>query len=751
MSGNTAGRLIWGVLFIAGLIAFALRKPVRSGDGLEYWATLQAWSDHGTPDIRPRDLERLTGLIEAGRVDAAIGVASIPLERTAGGAGHGWHFWMYPLLAVPAKGILRLVGGNELAALQVTNFVLFALTLYGLLFTGKVDRRWRWWFAALVAVGPVLWYLPWPHPEVYTWAAVCIALLLLREKRYGVAAFAASMGALHNPAVTCLVALVVGYAAVRGDRRQIGAALLGASASLIAPLFYLVSYGEPSLLYRVGAVDVRLVSLARVGSLLLDLNQGLLPHAPGLLALGAVALVRLARRRSWQALAMVATALAMAAVCAAAPNWNCGNAGLLRYAVWILPLLAWVIVELPPPRRWAVGTLGAAVAVHAAIVLAGSSAERSLAHAPVAAYVLRHAPALYSPVPEIFAERQLQREQPFRSKLPLGFTLASGEVTKLLLDACSLAWLPLRFRVDPAYLEAVHRSHGRRRGLFYLEPPRGTVRRRTAPLLPEQVATTFLSSCSGDEAPYAADQAFLTALQARLPPSALVFEWPGAPEAPLQATLIAREPDQVVETLALAGFSGLCVDRSRYPDGAAALMARLTAALPDNAPVLSTTGRWVLFDLDTAFAVLARRYPGRALEMRREAALSPLALTWGPGFHRPETEPGTGIGYRWAEPTATLTIANGLPRSRTVVLDAAFITATSRPAHLRIEGDLLAETLAISRARTLMSRRLQVPPGRHTLRFTSDGLPLNPPDDPRLLVWRLEDLRLREENPSGLD
>ena len=147
-------------------------------------------------------------------MDAAIGVSNIPLEPTAGGARHGWHFWMYPLLAVPAKRILRLVGGNRTAALQVTNFVLFALTLYALLFTGKVDRRWRRSFAALVAVGPVLWYLPWPHPEVYTWAAVCIALLLLREKRYGVAAFAASMGALHNPAVTCPARPVAGSSTI---------------------------------------------------------------------------------------------------------------------------------------------------------------------------------------------------------------------------------------------------------------------------------------------------------------------------------------------------------------------------------------------------------------------------------------------------------------------------------------------------------------------------------------------------------
>ncbi len=558
-----SGRLIWGVLFVAGLIAFAVRKPVRAGDGLEYWATLQAWSYHGTPEIRPRDLQRLTRLMERNRLDPDATVESVTLVPTAEGVRHGVHFWMYPLLAVPAKRVLRLIGGDELAALQVTNFILFALTVYALLFAGSADRRRRWSFAALVVVGPVLWYLPWPHPEVYTWAAVCLALLLLREERYGLAAFAASLGALQNPPVACLAALVVGSALARGTRWQIGAAALGASASLIAPLFYLVHYGEPSVLNRVGSVDLGLISPGRVASLLFDLNQGLLPYAPGLLVLGAIALVVLVRRRSWQALAVVATALAMAAVCGSAPNWNCGGAGILRYAVWIAPLLAWAIVELPWPRPWAIGALGATLAIHAAIVLAGSSAERSLAHTPLAAYVLEHAPALYSPEPEIFAERQLQAEQPFRSKLPLGFTSPSGQVTKLLLDACSVTWLPLRFRVDPAYLEAVRRSHGARPGLFYLEPPPGTVWRAT-PRLPDQVTTTFFSTCSYGEAPYAADPGLLKTLLAHLPPSALIFEWPGFPEAPLQASLLARGPEQVVETLAQAGFAGLTrrIDRA---------------------------------------------------------------------------------------------------------------------------------------------------------------------------------------------
>ena len=735
------GRLIWAAFFVAGVITFAVRRPIAAGDGIEYWATLQAWSYHGTPDIRPRDLVRVGRLLEADRLAPAQGAHDLLLIPTKSGARHVLHFWLYPLLAVPAKRVLSLVGA-ELAALQVTNFILFALTLYALLFTGDVDRRWRLSFAALVTVGPVLWYLPWPHPEVFIWAAVCLALFLLRQGRYGLAALAASLGAAQNAPVAALAALAVVLAAVRGGRRQVVAAGLGAAVSLVAPLFYLVRYGEPSLLTRTGA-SLQLISAGRVGSLLFDLNQGMLPHAPGVLMLAGVALVPLVRHRHGPALAVVATALAMVAVYGVQPNWNAGCAGMIRYGVWVLPLLAWAAAECPWPPRAAVLSIGTAVAAQLAIVLAGSSAQRHLTHSGLAAHVLEHAPALYSPEPEIFAERQLHAERPFHANLPLGFARASGEVTKLLLDACSLAWLPLRFRVDATYLDRVRRTHGQRAGLFYLVPPPGAVARRPASL-PEQVSTTFFNACRPADAPYTDDRPFNARVLAQLPPGALVFEWPGSLEDPRQASLLARDPEKLVETLALAGYAGLTLDRARGGEAATALMERLAAALPDTAPLLGATGRWVHYNLGRAAAALARRQPPAILAARRQAVLHPPAVTWGPGFHRPERDPGSGLGFRWAGATATLTIENDQPTSRSVRLQGALATASGRPADLRIDGDLLHETLAVAPPRTALVRRLTVPPGRHDLRFTSDATPITHEADPRTLVFRLEGLQLHE-------
>src|SRR6185295_14648415 len=161
---------------------------------------------------------------------------------------------------------------------------------------------------------------------------------------------------------------------------------------------------------------------------------------------------------------------------------------------------------------------------------------------------------------------------------PLGFALPDGRVTKVLADECSLAWLPVRFRVAPAYLDSVRRERGARSGLFYLNPPAGAVSLRT-PSLTDLVSTVHFTPCARREVPFR-DLALVAALASRLPAHGLIFEWPGRSLDPLQRQLLARGPDRAVETLALAGFDGLCVDRAALSDRGVAVTSRLDQLLP---------------------------------------------------------------------------------------------------------------------------------------------------------------------------
>jgi hypothetical protein len=71
------------------------------------------------------------------------------------------------------------------------------------------------------------------------------------------------------------------------------------------------------------------------------------------------------------------------------------------------------------------------------------------------------------------------------------------------------------------------------------------------------------------------------------------------------------------------------------------------------------------------------------------------------------------------------------------------MVAAHSPAVLTIEGDLLAETIELA-GPTRFVRTLKVPPGRHVIRFRSDGRPAEAPGDPRTLIWRAESFALSE-------
>src|SRR5256885_8883471 len=103
--GAEHARLLFALGVAGGLLYFALRKPLPVGDSTEYWATLQAWFDHGTPDVRRRDLDALGRMFVAHDIGpAAWAELRFPaLMPTASGVQYTLHFWMYSLLAVPAK------------------------------------------------------------------------------------------------------------------------------------------------------------------------------------------------------------------------------------------------------------------------------------------------------------------------------------------------------------------------------------------------------------------------------------------------------------------------------------------------------------------------------------------------------------------------------------------------------------------------------------------------------------------------
>jgi hypothetical protein len=471
---------------IAGAVAlpgYHARLPPRlAGDAWEYWYQAESFHRHGTPELWPEAMAAVNAWCRRRGVDEP------PREPYAyftapDGRKYGAHFWAYALSAVPAKEYLRRTGGCELTALALTNAGWIVLALAVTLFGSSAPPAQRLALAALATVGPVVWYLTWPGAELFSWALALMAVVAYRDRRDGWAGAAAGLAATQNPPLIFLGGAAVLAAACGRRWRAAAAAAAGTALGLMPFAYFQYHFGKPSLIATELSVLDNL-SWVRTWGVVGDFNQGLLPYVPLLVAGAAVGVARSAMVGNTRGLILAAAGVAVAVGTEVAGNWNSSGEGLQRYLVWVLPIAAGVAVEgIGGSRRLAAFAAVAALA-HTAILVAYERTDLRyhgyLRHSPPAEWVLTHWPRAYWVDPEVFTERQRNRDgfphDP--PDLPVAHVRPDGTVSKLLLDAGSVEKVGERFMADPSYLAALRVRAAAEPGYFYAHPPAGAVRAR---------------------------------------------------------------------------------------------------------------------------------------------------------------------------------------------------------------------------------------------------------------------------------
>jgi hypothetical protein len=173
---------------------------------------------------------------------------------------------------------------------------------------------------------------------------------------------------------------------------------------------------------------------------------------------------------------MGAVILLMILAAASKPDWNTMSAGLQRYAVWMLPSLAWMIVEALPETPLLRRAVVATILVQAALVLPNSGEGNAFSLRWPARVIWNYNAAQYNPEFDIFMQHVSGVEAP---RLPLGYVAPNGDVTKILTDFAGLTRLIDEYSyVDPQWLRRVQMENRGRTGLFYVHPPRGAVKQK---------------------------------------------------------------------------------------------------------------------------------------------------------------------------------------------------------------------------------------------------------------------------------
>ncbi|MEK7832099.1 MAG: hypothetical protein AAB401_13485, partial [Acidobacteriota bacterium] len=290
----------------------------------------------------------------------------------------------------------------------------------------------------------------------------------------------------------------------------------------------------------------------------------------------------------------------------------------------------------------------------------------------------------------------------------------------------------------------------------------------------ESYSPRFTPRYDSVRAEFEADGEFIRGLEARLPAGAMIFQLPVAvfPENPKihqmldydlargylhsrnlrwsygaikgreselwQRGLVEKPPAEMAEALALGGFSGIYLDRNGYPDRAAKLESELAAVF--GAPPLANSGaRLSFFDLRAFAEQLRAKLTPQEWESKRDEALNPLFTLWRGSFSFLEKNDKGNL--RWAGRESELVIVNRSARTKEVTLEMDL--GGGKACNLTIESQFFNERLALQeKGNQPFSRKLTLSPGKHSIRFHSDGQRIFSPNDYRELVFFLSNFRL---------
>jgi phosphoglycerol transferase len=617
----------------------------------------------------------------------------------------------YPLVALAALCALRRLGVGYAPAI-------FASVLYSLLpfhfQRGEPHLFLSAYFLVPLAVLVVLWIatgalswtdkagrlrLKWREPKLI--AALVICLLI-------------AMGGTYYAFFTCFFLLVAGCAtAVQGrsvKRLLLPTALVALifgvlTLTLLPSILYLRQHGSTPIVER-HSVDAEIYSL-RLATLLLPVSGH---RATLMMKLKAAYNQRLSINENDDA--------------------TLGSVGVLGF----LGLLGWLLVRKPDARHWAEDGTGGLVS-HLSIL-------------NLAAFLL----ATFGGIGALVA---LVITAKIRAYNRVSVFIA---FFSLMAVALGLDWLARNYA----------RSNTRR-NVFY-----GALAALLVLGFLDQAAPRFVPSYSANKIEYDSDAKFMHQIEAALPQGAMVFQLPfvSFPEAPRagrmfdydhargyllthglrwsygamksrqdeawQRLLTSKPAPEMVESVALAGFQGIYLNRNGYND--AKVEGEITTMLGPP-QFTSDDGKLIFYDLRSFAAQLPAKY-GDQFEARREEVLHPLLLVWGFGFSELEGVGETSL--RWGAQDSDLLIVNDSPRPRQIKIETAF--ATQNDATLRINGSLLNTELKTGKEPVPFSQSLTIPPGKHGLHFHSDAQRVLAPGDFRNLVFKVINFRLTVEN-----
>ena len=293
----------------------------------------------------------------------------------------------------------------------------------------------------------------------------------------------------------------------------------------------------------------------------------------------------------------------------------------------------------------------------------------------------------------------------------------------------------------------------------------------------DQTSPYFVPDYNYNKSQFNNDKEFVTTIQSMMAPGAMIFQLPYVPfpEHPgvgqmtdyelfrgylhsktlgwSYGTIKGREGDawlhyvssrpveDMLQTIAFAGFSGIYIDRLGIEDKGVSLESNLSRIL-GIAPIVSRNQRLVFFNLTEFVGSFKNRYSPEELAIKHELALHPMTLGWQGGFSDLET--GGGKSWRWCSSAGQLRIMNPLQRERKILVEMDLVSGGQVFSNMSINSTSFADHLLINDQGKPFSQTVTVHPGETLIDFYCDGKRIDAPNDERVLVFKVMNFRWKE-------
>lgn len=428
---------------------------IINGDDAEYAMQLEAFQNHFSFGITEEDVIQAEQDFPeiAQRIDSEFYENKSNHLHEYKGKMYSNHYGSYSALVMPVKVIIQKLGVRAIWAFSITNVILYISALLVIVFFMKGEIWLKNGILLLTAFNPALFYLTWTHSEVYIFSFVTIGLVFFYNKSYELSILFLSIAAMQNLGVIPF-AMMVGidfiYSCIdsyktENDDFRLDYFIKEYSGVIISRgIFYLpafipliltyLKFGTFSLVADVARESKYLSSKAL--SYLFDLNLGMLPFEPFIIALFFVAIIIgwIKNRRL-----TIINAVGIAGMLYIVSNQrqiNCGMQYIMRYNVWILPpIIFFALVCLGEKTKKvyivSVAQAGFMICMIGFLYFGGSYTRTQFA--PWTKVILNNIPQIYNPVNGIYYSRVIGQEV-YYSNDPIVYYDDEGLARKILLS-----------------------------------------------------------------------------------------------------------------------------------------------------------------------------------------------------------------------------------------------------------------------------------------------------------------------------